>query len=142
MCLYPPIYFFVTVHLLFPPQCCFHSACYKSFCYLADRVRCGMIPSFILAYVHSTFSGISSNFNSIWACLIRYPWVRPFVISSCSVCRSSSVNVTIYLWFILHHPRILYHIFSSCATSSSCLGRLLGTASIISKFVAPSLIRE
>ena len=55
-----------------------------------------------------------------------YPWVRPFAINSLSMFRSSSVNVTMYLWFILHHPRIFYHISCSSATSISCLGEILG----------------
>jgi hypothetical protein len=40
--------------------------------------------------------------------------------------RSSSVNVTMYLWFIPHHPRVFYHISRFFATSIFYLGGLLG----------------
>ena len=43
MSLHSPIYLFVSVDLLLPPQCCLYTASYKSFRYLADRVGCGMI---------------------------------------------------------------------------------------------------
>ena len=123
---YPSIYFFMPIGLLFPPQCCASTPPVTNR-FAIWQIVCGVAwyASFILPYVHSRFSGISSNFNSIWACLMRYPWVRPFAISSCSIFRSSSLNVTMYLWFILHHPRILYHIFTPYAISISCLGGLL-----------------
>ena len=56
----------------------------------------------------------------VWlALLIRHPWVRLFAIRFRSSFRSSSLNVTMYLWFILHHPKILYHFSWALATSVS-----------------------
>ena len=55
--------------------------------------------------------------GSICACLIRYPWVCSFSTSTRSSCRSSSINVTIYLCFTFHHPMILYHILYAYITS-------------------------
>ena len=82
------------------------------------KIVCGVAwyASFILTYVHSWFSGNSSNLRSICACLIRYLWVCPFSTSTRSSCRSS-VNVTIYLCFTFHHPMIAYHILYAYATS-------------------------
>lgn len=55
--------------------------------------------------------------RSICACLIRYPCAFPFWTSASSSSRSSSVNVTIYLWFTFHHPTVVCHISPLFATS-------------------------
>lgn len=43
MRLYSPVYLLMPVLLLFPPQCRFYSASYKSFGDLTDRVRRSVI---------------------------------------------------------------------------------------------------